>query len=124
MSLPALDKPPYLSRHFYDLCTSLNWYRVKDCHREVESLIDDGDAMTQRNKRYIQLNIKYVLKFKDDWGNTPLHIACYYNAPLETIDYLLKLSDIAGLGEDENVNGQVLIDEVVTSQTANNGSTP
>ena len=40
------------------------------------------------------------------------------------MERLLKLADIAGLGEDKNVKGNVLSHEVVTAQTTNDGSTP
>lgn len=83
-----------------------------------------GDMCKPRDKAIIQLNLKYVLKFKDDWGNTPLHIACFHRAPPDAIEILLKLADIAALGEDKNVKGNVLSHEVVTAQTTNDGSTP
>jgi hypothetical protein len=115
--------PPYQSQYLFQVCNSHNWDAVAECYDEVNSVLT-GDMCKPRDKAIIQLNLKYVLKFKDDWGNTPLHIACFHRAPPDAMERLLKLADIAGLGEDKNVKGNVLSHEVVTAQTTNDGSTP
>lgn len=117
--------PPYKSQHLFQLCNSHNWDAVEECYNEVKTALADEDKCNKpREDTILKLNLKYILKFRDDWGNTPLHIACFNRAPPSAIECLLKLSDIAGLGDDKNAKGIVLSHEVVTTQITNDGSTP
>ena len=95
---------------------------VAECYRDVASIFND-EMTKPRDKTNLRLNMKYLLKYKDEWGNTPLLIACYNRAPSYVIGNILKLADMAGLGTETNVKGEMLSHETITSQVANDGST-
>jgi hypothetical protein len=115
--------PPYPSQYAFQLCSSHNWDGITRLHDEIIATVNDA-LCKPREKTDIKMNLKYLLRVTDDWGNTPLHIACFHRAPPNTISSLLNLADIAGLGSDTNAKGSTLSHEVVTAQLTDDGSSP
>jgi len=110
--------PPYVSRYIFELCSRSNWDGIAACYREVTSILE-SDTSKPSEKNSIRTNIKFLITYTRDGGNTPLHIACARVAPSDAIDYLLKLADMACLRDAD-----CGVHQMVTSQSTRDGSTP
>ena len=79
---------------FLQLCSSFNW-QLLDRHTTtmMQSLLVLGDSGDLQRKHFILHSSYSNLTATDEWGNTALHLACYNQAPFDTIKYMIQLSN-------------------------------
>jgi hypothetical protein len=77
--------------HLLRLCQEADWYNVEKCC----SLLTEAFRSTSYEEvAYIS---NQQLLATDQWGNTPLHVACFHKPPLSVIKKILKAaSEVPG----------------------------